>query len=143
MGFRTESKIIGGLEYRVSQLPVDAGLEVGVCIARALGPALIAIMGGESLATVDKAALGDALAKLSATDLKFVCKVFAEKTFVVDGKNKMPRLDNVWDTHFAGRYKALLEWLSFCVQMNASDFLGSLPSETTAPVASAAAAPSS
>jgi hypothetical protein len=141
--FKSEDRVVAGVTYRISQVPVDDGLEVGVCIARAIGPALLAVMQGDSLATIDKGALGEAIAKLSAQDLKFLCKTFAAKTFILEVPNKMPRLDNVWDTHFAGRYKALLGWLAACIQINYPDFLGFSASGMPATSASAAPAPSS
>jgi hypothetical protein len=142
--FKTESKVIGGLEYKITQLGVDAGLDVGMTLVRALGPALLAMMSGNSLATVDKGALSDAIGRIESSELKKVCRAFAEKTFVILPETKqMPRLDNVWDTHFAGRYRALIDWLVACVAVNFPDFVFSSADGTTAPSASAKQAQSS
>ena len=35
---------------------------------------------------------------------------------------KMPRLDGVFDEHFAGRYMEMVQWLAFCVQVNFQGF---------------------
>jgi hypothetical protein len=141
--FKTVSKHLGSYEYRISQLPVDDGIDVGVCLLKTIGPALLALVGGESLASLDRAALGDALTKLSPADVKFLCKTFAEKTFVVLPDKKTPRLDHVWDTHFAGRYKTMGQWLVACVELNFPDFLDSSGAATKPASAPTAEAPSS
>ena len=68
--------------------------------------------------------LGDLFTRLTLDeeDLTYFCDAFAEKTFVVQPDGKMPRLDNVFDAHFAGHYIDLVQWLAFAVRVNFADF---------------------
>ena len=124
MAFKTESKIIGGLEYKVSQLGAIKGRTAFLRLVKALGPVVGGLVDpkGAPRQSLD---LADMFGKLALTDadLTYFCDIFSEKTFVVKG-SQMPRLDNVFDDHFAGRYLDMVQWLAFCVQVNFADFFG-------------------
>jgi hypothetical protein len=130
---RTESKVIGGVEYRVTQLGAIMGRAVFLRLVKAIGPVLASLAskegtlsalvkgGGKVDTTVD---FGEILShlNLSEDDAKYLCDAFAEKTFVVEAPDKMPKLSNVFDEHFAGRYAAMGQWIAFCVKLNYADF---------------------
>jgi hypothetical protein len=118
--FKTEERVIGGLTYKVSQLGAIKGREAFLRLFKCLGP-----MAG-TLANKGEVDLATALQRLEMTagDLAYFCDLFAEKTFVVLEDKRAPRLDNVFDTYFAGKYLDMVQWLAFAVEVNFRDFWG-------------------
>ncbi len=121
--FKTDSKTIGGLEYRVSQLGAVKGRAVFLRIVKLVGPAIASVVKGGKI-DMKNVDLGDLFKRVELTeeDLTFFCDAFAEKTFVVLPDKKAPRLDHVFDAHFAGKYGDMMQWLVFCVSVNFADF---------------------
>ena len=60
---------------------------------------------------------------LSEADLGYFCEKFGSCSFVHLEDGKLPRLDKVFDDHFAGRTGAMVKWLVFAVEVNFADFL--------------------
>jgi hypothetical protein len=132
--FKTEERVIGASTYMVSQLGAIAGRAAFLRLVKALGPALGGLVsaGGKLRGDID---FGDLISRvqLSEGDLSYFCDLFAQKTFVKLEDGKMPRLDNVFDAHFAGKYMDLVQWLAFCVKVNFADFFGDLGQSGPAP----------
>lgn len=132
MALKTQEREIDGVKYRVTQLGAVDGRAVLLRLLKAFGPSAAAMLGDN---------IAEAVAKLnlSEDDLSYFCQQFGQKTFVVLG-DKTPRLDNVFDEHFAGRYRAMILWLGFAVEVNFADFLSD---KAAAMLAGIAAAPQS
>lgn len=124
---RAEERDIGGLKYKITQLGAVKGRAVALRLVKAIGPAFASLAGKGKL----EEALPGLFANLSLdeNDLTYFCDAFAEKTFVFTADGKMPRLDNVFDVHFAGKYRDMMGWLIACVEVNYSDFFRGLPVE--------------
>lgn len=117
--FKTESKDIDGFRYEVTQMPAGEGLQI---MARVMNLLSGLSKGDGSGGTVEErvlSRLGGLIAdpKL-AEHLEVFCRVFSKYTAVQFVTGEKPQLNNVFDLHFAGRYKALIEWLAFSLQVN-------------------------
>lgn len=141
--FKVEERKIGDSTYKVSQLGAIKGRSVMLRLTKCLGPALVGLASRETL----KASIPDLLANMDIEeeDLTYFCDSFAEKTFVVTPDGKMPRLDNVFDLHFAGRYMEMIQWLGFCLEVNYAGFFRGAADRVAAaqPSAPAVTAPTS
>jgi hypothetical protein len=128
----TRSRKIGDCTYTITLLPAGQGLTINALLYRALGPSLAEMAanleGDFSLADLPWAAITAAVKELTIrldeADLRTLCTTFAATTEVTlpDGKTK-PRLNDVFDSHFAGKYARMYQWLFFCLQENFADFL--------------------
>jgi hypothetical protein len=108
----TRSKSIDGFEYRVTQLGAKQGRVVFTRLAKVLGQAM-----------ADKDNPIAALASsLDPGDVDYLCDTFAPVT-TVNIQGKEPRLSDIFDMHFAGKYGPLLKWLGFCMEVNFGSFL--------------------
>lgn len=103
----TEVKDIEGCSYEITQLGAIKGSAVFVRVLKMLGPALATGNVGSLLGALDEA------------DVKYLVDAFAPLTNV-PGQGQ---LDKIFDLHFAGRYKALVQWLLACLQVNYGEFL--------------------
>lgn len=122
---KTESKVIDGIEYKVSQLGAQVGQEALLRLVKC-GAAGFGALFEQGASPASFAYAIDRLS-LTSADLAYFTKLFAEKTFVVLEDGKMPRLDLAYDMHFAGKYWALAQWLKFAMEVNFTDFfLGAL-----------------
>lgn len=141
MGFKAETRRIGPYEYKVTQMGAIKGRAVSLRLIKCFLPFFTEVMQGEPVKGKSKKKiveeakegkidlknlewLGSALSKLELNedDLTYLCDAFSPLTFVMlpDGRN--PRLDHIFDEHFAGHYVDLVKWLIFCVQVNFADF---------------------
>lgn len=124
---KSEPVEIRGRIYTITTLTYTRASPVFACLVRVLGPSV-----GELVASggkLDPLALGRMLAyaseRFTAADLDLCVKAFAAST-QVDGKD----LAKSYDSHFAGNFGELREWISACVVLNFADFLGGVGSET-------------
>ena len=139
--FNAETKKIGGCEYKVTQLGAVKGRGAFLRLVKCLGPMLAGLAGkGGKVADIDVGALFSRL-DLTEDDLTFFCDTFAEKTFVTLPDGKMPRLDKVFDEHFAGSYSYMVQWLAFAVKVNFADFFDGLSSAPASPPDTASSQP--
>ena len=118
MPVETQKKTIGGTEYTVTTLGGVEGRKVYLRLVKALGPALRADAVGAMLA--------NAIEALPEEVFDSLCATFAERTTVLLPDGRTPSLARVFDVHFSGQYRAMTEWLYFCVEVNFGDFLGEL-----------------
>lgn len=115
MARKTESKVIGGDRYAVTQLGARQGQAVALRIMRAVAPAAVAKDAG--------AAIGLLVQNISESDLEYVTNALASGTLLyLEGGTKGVSLDSVYDAHFAGRLGVWSEWLVFAVMTNFADF---------------------
>ena len=140
--FSAEVKKIGGCEYKVTQLGAIKGRGAFLRLVRCIGPVFAELAGksGKGAKDIDIGALFSRL-ELSEDDLTFFCDTFAEKTFVTLPDGKMPRLDKVFDEHFAGSYSYMVQWLAFAVKVNFADFFDGLSSAPASPPDTASSQP--
>jgi hypothetical protein len=94
----TKIKEIDGISYTVTQLG--------------------AITGRKVMARMPK------MRDMDDATMDFLCDAFAASTTVPmaiqasKASSVQVSLKDVFDDHFAGKYKALMEWLYFCVEVN-------------------------
>ncbi len=130
---KVESKDISGHTYKVRQLVATKGRLVLLTLARIAGPAAAMAASAKNKEAVIGPVIEAVLSNLTPEDFTSVCNTFAESTDVVidDEKGRRePKLSNIFDLHFAGRYEVMLEWLVFCVEVNFSSFLAGLKSKS-------------
>lgn len=139
---KIKSHDIDGYTYTVVQLPATVGRKLSVEFARAIVPAVAALVGdktdgggvsGSELQglmgkKVDAAGLQKALdslfANLPDTRIDEIMQLLSQHTDIYGpeyGDQGAP-LDKQFDEHFAGRYKAMYRWLLFAVRVNFQDF---------------------
>jgi hypothetical protein len=137
---KVTSQEIDGYRYAVVQLPATTGRKISVELAKALAPALTAMVKDAKLGQVSVSSLLDK--ELSAGDIGDAVEVlfdrlpprridelmtlFAEHSDVFGdgfGDGGAPLAKN-FDEHFAGRYAAMYQWLWFALRVNFADFFG-------------------
>lgn len=107
---KTETRVIDGCSYEVTQLGAISGSRVFIRVLKLLGPLFA---GGGKLD------LGRVFENLNETDFEYLCNAFKPVTMVT-GQGE---LQGIFDIHFTGRYLAMMQWLWFCLELNYGDFL--------------------
>jgi len=130
----SREKTIGGTCYRVLQLGAKDGRSMLVQLTKLLGPALANGLSGlgESKATEVESAMASALGnalhdlalRLDDREVAAILDKLALSTELVLGADHVPRLDKVFDDHFAGKYDELLQWAAFALEVNFGSFFG-------------------
>lgn len=124
------TKKIGDHTYRVTPLGALAGTHLLVRLCKLAGISASAFIDGSSNAPGIEQALsrgaGDALRTLMQ-DLKpdetvAILTQLAETTTVVLG-DREPKLDKLFDLHFAGRYGEMFAWAQFAMETNFASFI--------------------
>lgn len=135
MGIEKKTKRIGEYEYEIETFGARQGMTVLLTLVRFIGPALSAALdsGGITEATLSKGL--ESFAK-TATEADFAILVdaFAERTKVLfptttkagPGVSRV-NLKEIFDSHFAGSYKALIEWLIWAATENYGRFFADPP----------------
>lgn len=111
---KTESKVIGGITFEVTQLGALKASKVFFRLLKVLGPAF---------ASKD---IGKLFSLVTEDDLDYFINAFSETTFVKGAPQasmKNGPLNQTFDFVFVGAMKDMMEWLLFCIQLNFSDFL--------------------
>jgi len=133
MAIEAREKRIGEHTYRVTQFGAKQGRGLLVRLLKLAGPSLGATL--SSLAqgkhTEVEAALAAGLSqglyelaeRLNEAEVGSVLDDFAKQTVVVIG-DREPRLSDVFDAHFAGKYDEMLLWARFCLEVNYASFFG-------------------
>lgn len=134
MGIETKSKQIGKHTYYVEQFGAKQGGRVLVRVAKMLGTAIGgAVEAGERL---DAAVIGKTLSgfteHLTEADYDYLCDSFSPKTRVSGGDygEKKPKLADYFDSHFAGEFWEMGQWLAFCFEVNYGSFLAVVLEQT-------------
>lgn len=130
MAIEFREKRIGSHVYRVTMLGSKAGLSMLVRLTKLAGPGLGSfVLGVGRSSEVDSAiasgvgeALHDLAARLREDEVSSIVNEFALHTVVGLTAELQPRLSDIFDDHFAGRYDLLLQWVRFCMEVNFSSF---------------------
>lgn len=121
---KQESDTIGEHTYTVTQLGALQGRVAATRLARIVGP----LMGSAGDAG---AALGRLAGALHEDDVNYFCDLLAPLTTVSGGAygSKAPRLQDIFDAHFAGHYFEMAKWLAFALKVNFGSFFDDLSRE--------------
>jgi len=141
-----EEKQIGETTYRVTMLGAKAGRNLLVRLFKIAGPVLGELLEGLegtkdpkkgaelgglgfSLGDLGMDAVARALeelaSRISEQEFAYLCDTLADRTEVVlEGGERVLRLSQVFDLHFAGKYRELFGWLAFALTVNYRDFFG-------------------
>jgi len=132
VAIEAKEKRIGGVTYRVTQLPAKRGRSMLVRFVRLVGPGAGSFVGGlgrskdqtfdGGLALGIADGLHDLCLRLNDDDLSAICDEFATYTIVVKSRDVELRLSDVYDDHFAGRYDEMFAWLRYCCEVNFASF---------------------
>lgn len=141
MSLESKTRVIEGLNVTCTQLPALKAYSVFARLSKAIGPAITELSGVdftkvevvedadgvESVEGLNIADLAPALSKFLegiAEDEALALALLATVTVRRGGMN-IDLLDDVSiNTAFAGKFKAMLLTLKFCLEVNFSDFLG-------------------
>ena len=132
MAIESKETRIGGVTYRVSQLPAKRGRSMLVRFVRLVGPGAGSFVGGlgrskdqsfdGGLALGIADGLHDLCLRLNDDDLSAISDEFARCTVVVKSREIELRLPDIFDEHFAARYDEMFAWLRFCCEVNFASF---------------------
>lgn len=152
---QVRSPEIDGFRYVVTQLDARTGRRLAFDLASSVLPAMAELMSALPDAKPDKETLAKAIgnqgavsavqrlvAALPPSRLDEITELMAESTAVHGpgyGDAGAP-LSRQFEDHFAGRYKAMLQWLAFALRVNFADFFGGTGGEVLRSPQSAARA---
>lgn len=121
---KSDSKVIGGFRYRMTQVGASTGNQIILRLSRPLS-ALFADAARKGTKLTKEDLLGSvdkALGALAPEDLDFIAAALAARTSVwlPDGTTapKEHALTIVFEEHFAGRYGEELAWLRWGIELN-------------------------
>jgi hypothetical protein len=119
-----QKRAVGTANYEVTPLGALEGSRVFARLLSIAGPVVETIAKAGPKGDAAGAAVFAALTqRITPEDLTFFCEVFARWTTVnINGKE--PRLSDIFDEHFSGNYGDMLQWLSFCIEVNFGSFFG-------------------
>lgn len=111
----THTTTISGVTYEVTESLADDGLPILCSLANLAA-------GGPELKSMSM--VGLLLSAMANKDLKHVIKEctdqFGLMTQVVAGSKRV-QLATIFTSHFQGKYKDLISWLTFCLKVNYGD----------------------
>jgi hypothetical protein len=131
MAVQTETRVIGGRNYRVTQLTALKARALFVRLVKMVGPMVAALLGSgnaRGFLEMEGKELGPMIVnfceRISDEELDFFCSVLGEQSQIVNERGEgaiMTR--NIIDVEFAGRLMDLFKWLAFALEVNFTDFL--------------------
>lgn len=127
----TREKQIGGVTYKVTQLSCTEGERVFLRVLDISGEPVAAFLrgiadGSKAPELVGMASAFEVISKrlrAREEDYFYVRNKLAASTSVVVGSNE-PKLPDILEHHFAGKYEQLAQWLAFALEVNYSGFFG-------------------
>ena len=121
-----EETTIGDCLYKVTPLPARQGIKTMTMLLKMVGPVFAA--GGKDSETKTTQAFAEVIERLTAEQVLKLCEVFGKTTVVIrEDDTQLPLAEvKLFDLHFASKYGDILEWLSFCIEVNYGSFLGSI-----------------
>jgi hypothetical protein len=140
---KTNDKRIDGDLYKVTMLSAKEGRKLLLELKTILGPTIAELLRGvggkdgkgESLLDMDMSPIADAVAEfahaVSPEKYQEVVTLFASRTTVTIGAGTPDQREFILsqiDNHFQGRFLTEFKWISYCLEVNYSDFLGGLES---------------
>jgi hypothetical protein len=141
MGLEIKTEKIGEYTYRVTMLGARESGRVFFRLCNMFAPifdgldiktAKGSVKASEELIPAVFAGMSRGMANLKDADYDFLINAFAKTTEVEypperdalgNVRDRVPRLDKVFDEHFAGHFEDQMKWLLFCVEANYSSFL--------------------
>jgi len=135
MSLKSESKVINGTTYEVTQLPYSLGHKLLLRLYKVLGPTIGKALSNspeledKDLGELNVREIGPAFstaveqlaADLGEDDFDYVVDTLAEYSFLIGDKGAKRQLKNEMEFRFAGNYLELFQWLAFALRVN---FLG-------------------
>lgn len=143
MAIKTEILEIDGARYKVSQLPIEEGLELYDELLRMLGGGILAVAsaGSGSAESAFLAAFVRALGNMPPGMLAKLGHLFQKhtKVFMQTGDQVLEVEMNagVYQAQFAGRLGHWSRWVLACLKLNFADFLPSSPPAGSQPAGAA------
>jgi len=126
-----KDKIIGGHRYEVTLLGAKQGRAMLVRLVRLMGPATAGFIEGTlhakgdltvSLASGASDAIRELSQRITEAEFATVSDELARFTVVHLDHEHAPKLDAIFEDHFAGRYDVMLQWFGFALEANFSSF---------------------
>jgi hypothetical protein len=128
---KSQSKVIDGITFTVTQLPATRALKLFTKLVEVAGPALEALQKspGSGLGDMEVAALGGALSAASSRLgeeglMQIAAALFELATATWEGA-QAPVMAR-FDVMFQGRLTTLFKAIGFALEVNYGDFLGAL-----------------
>jgi hypothetical protein len=122
MARANKSKAIGNHTYEVTQLGAIEGRRVFARLAQLMGGMVGSIAaGGKADVVKGFQAFAESM---TPEVMDFFCDTFSKVTQVHVGGGKVLFLKDIFDDHFADNYGDMVEWLTFCLEVNFASFLG-------------------
>lgn len=115
---KTETRTIDGFNYEITMYPASMGLDILADVT-----SLVAEPLGRTEDGMGEAAKA-LVSQLSGSKLSTLAQKIIGQNVKIDGKPMAG--ENVFDLHFAGRYKAMAEVMGFVLEVNYSDFWNDL-----------------
>ncbi len=122
MARANKTKTIGTSTYEVTQLGAIEGRRVFARLAQVMGGMVGALAAGGKPNPVD--AFKSFAEAMTPEVMDFFCDTFSKVTQVHKGGGKVLFLKDIFDDHFADNYGEMIEWLTFCLEVNFASFLG-------------------
>lgn len=129
-----KSRIIGGANYRVGQIPATKCYKLAIAVGKIVGPALghlLDAQGIEGFGDVElksdtfSDAVSALLSRADENEVERIISQLAEVTMVDPaGGEAFQPLKGIFELHFAGKLKAMSLWLKFALETQFADFLG-------------------
>jgi hypothetical protein len=116
---KEKDKAINGVNFKVTQLGFEDGVELLTALGNIVGPALA---NKDFNSDNPTAILGQILAKADARQIKGIIQKLAQSTRIEREPGKWPILEPEVD--LAGNYDLTFKWLGFALEVNYGDFLG-------------------
>lgn len=123
MARTNKSKKIGNHGYEVTQLGGKEGRRVFAKVTQLIGASVAAIAGAGGKPDPVKA-FETFASQVTPDNMDYFCDTFAKLTQVHYPGGKVLLLSDIFDDHFADNYGEMIEWLTFCLEVNFASFLG-------------------
>jgi len=131
MAVQVETRTIGDVTYRVTQLTALKGRALFARLIRFVGPSVAAAVGSGNVKSLLDMDVGGILEQFSSRvtdeELGYFCDVLGSCTEIVGDNGATQALNkSVFDIHFAGRLLDMFKWMGFALEVNFADFLSVL-----------------
>lgn len=126
-------KEIAGHRYQVTLLDAKAATRMGVRLLKLMGPTTAGFIEGtaggrggaeQSIALGLSDAIREITTRLTGDELVSIMEELAKLTVVALDAEHHPRLSDIFDDHFCGRYDVMMAWLKFSLEVNFRSFFG-------------------
>ena len=122
MARTNKTKQIGNHGYEVTQLGAREGRRVFARLAQLMGGMVGELAAGGKPNPV--AAFTSFAEAIDPEVMDFFCNTFEPLTQIHMPDGKVLLLKDIFDHHFADNYGEMVEWLTFCLEINFASFLG-------------------